>query len=367
MNHLFLEQINPIVSKKIIIYGAGWQGKDCAKRLIEMNSNAVYKILCFVDADKNKQGKEIFGIPVISPNELEKYERNIDIVVTPVRHIISIICFLQDIGFTNIFYTVKFGIGFIQHAAFSHQNVIANRKKYDNILQECKDKIEIVRNSLSDKRSVEVFEAKLKSNFYGEHAEIELLNEPNQYFPRDIINLSDSEVFVDCGAFDGYTTIYFCNRVNYKYGFIYSFEPEPSQFLLTKESLNNRYKIENFEIFNYGVFNSEKELSFKINGDSSKICDDGDVKIQTISLDKFFSNQRHIPTYIKMDIEGAEMEALEGCEKIIDEFNPKFAVCAYHKITDIFEIPYFFIKNPKKYKVYLRQHSNVAETVCYAI
>lgn len=45
------------------------------------------------------------------------------------------------------------------------------------------------------------------------------------------------------------------------------------------------------------------------------------------------------PTFIKMDIEGSEQEALKGCKRILKELKPKLALCVYHKPEDLFEIP----------------------------
>jgi hypothetical protein len=72
--------------------------------------------------------------------------------------------------------------------------------------------------------------------------------------------------------------------------------------------------------------------------------------------------------YIKMDIEGWEMNALKGAENLIKTLKPKLAICVYHKPNDFLEI-YNYIKelNPN-YKIYLRHYTEgVVETVMYFI
>jgi hypothetical protein len=87
-----------------------------------------------------------------------------------------------------------------------------------------------------------------------------------------------------------------------------------------------------------------------------------------VSLDDFLSEkeQREI-TYIKLDIEGAELEALKGMKKIIATCKPKLAICIYHKPTDLWTIPLFIRSLNPSYKLYIRQHDRVHETVCYAL
>lgn len=73
-------------------------------------------------------------------------------------------------------------------------------------------------------------------------------------------------------------------------------------------------------------------------------------------------------SYIKMDIEGAELKALEEARNTIVNYKPKLAICVYHKPEDIIEIPLYIHKIVPEYRFYLRHHSKTAEeTVLYAI
>lgn len=72
-------------------------------------------------------------------------------------------------------------------------------------------------------------------------------------------------------------------------------------------------------------------------------------------------------TFIKMDIEGAEMEALEGAQKTIERCKPKLAISIYHKEDDLWEIPYYILKKYPWYKIYIRHYAlTTNETVMYA-
>lgn len=101
--------------------------------------------------------------------------------------------------------------------------------------------------------------------------------------------------------------------------------------------------------------------------DASHVSEkEGEYVIDVVALDEIVYDKR--PTFIKMDIEGAEQEALGGCERILKEFKPKLAVCVYHKPEDLFEIPIFIKKANPKYQLFLRQYANSrTETVLYAL
>ena len=73
-------------------------------------------------------------------------------------------------------------------------------------------------------------------------------------------------------------------------------------------------------------------------------------------------------TFIKMDIEGAELEALRGAESIIRKQRPKLAICVYHKPEDIWTIPMYILSLQNDYRLFLRHYSfGDTETVLYAI
>jgi len=73
-------------------------------------------------------------------------------------------------------------------------------------------------------------------------------------------------------------------------------------------------------------------------------------------------------TFIKMDIEGSELEALKGAQNQIKVNKPKLAICVYHKETDLITIPQFILSLNPDYKLYLRHYGNFStELVLYAL
>ena len=183
-----------------------------------------------------------------------------------------------------------------------------------------------------------------------------------QYFPSGILEFSENEVFVDAGAFDGDTIEIFVEKTKDRgYKKIYAFEPDNTNY-----SKLAKRKIMNLEIHNKGIYSCNSILKFIDNmGGSSKLDNGGEVEVEVVSLDEM--NLKDLPTFIKMDIEGSELEALKGAKEIIKNNKPKLAICIYHKLEGLWEIPLFVKELVPEYKFYIRNYtSNFGEIVLYA-
>jgi hypothetical protein len=100
-------------------------------------------------------------------------------------------------------------------------------------------------------------------------------------------------------------------------------------------------------------------------GPESKICKIGDINIEVASIDDTIKSD---VTFIKMDIEGAEYQAIIGAGKIIKRCKPKLAISIYHNPNDLWELPILIHNINPKYKFYLRHYSFAEnDTVLYAL
>lgn len=189
-----------------------------------------------------------------------------------------------------------------------------------------------------------------------------------QYFD-DMIEIGEDEVFLDCGGYDGYTSFRFAELSNSKYQKIYIAEPDEKNISIMENSSD--FSALNAEILPVAVWHKKEILHFKSgNLQSSKVDTEGDSSINADSLDHLFSDKSlaDLPTFIKMDIEGSELNALKGAEKIILKRKPKLAISVYHKPEDIIEICDYLMCLVPEYKFYLRHYSTgLDETVLYAI
>lgn len=193
--------------------------------------------------------------------------------------------------------------------------------------------------------------------------------EGRQYFDLPYLTYEEDEVFVDGGSCDGMSSVRFAEECKGRYKKIYCFEPDRKN----RERLEQNFvlrDIQSYEIISKGLWNENKELSFAANGtaDSRIVTTEGNnvVKIGAASLDEILNGER--ASFIKMDVEGAEYEALEGAENTIIKYKPKLAICVYHKPEDIWNIPGLILSMRSDYKLYFRHYSDGdTETVLYAL
>ena len=194
------------------------------------------------------------------------------------------------------------------------------------------------------------------------------------YYEDSFIALGDNEIFVDGGAYTGDSAEQFLNKIGNTGGHVYSFEPDGENF---NKAVSRLSANPNVTIAQKGLWSSETELIFtqqtaKNKAGSSFVFNPGGTaehRVPVISLDRYFAGKavNELPTFIKMDIEGAEKEALIGAAEIIKRRKPKLAICAYHKAEDIYELPRAILGIRSDYRFALRQHGHGCfDTVLYA-
>lgn len=114
------------------------------------------------------------------------------------------------------------------------------------------------------------------------------------------------------------------------------------------------------------MWDNEDVLSFSMTADGqSKIIEGKEAQIKVSTIDKEIDEKVSL---IKMDIEGAEMKALLGAKRVIQDSHPVLAICIYHSNDDLWQIPLWIKDNFPEYKLYVRAHSDTgAEIVLYAV
>jgi FkbM family methyltransferase len=189
------------------------------------------------------------------------------------------------------------------------------------------------------------------------------------YYEDGFIELQHGEVFIDAGARDGDTVLQFIDKMKdagKTYKKIYAFEPSPINYSATVERLS---QIRDIEIVQKGLWSCEMEMPFseqeQFCGASSFVIEpfgSNRISVPVTSLDLFFKDAApcDLPSFIKMDIEGSENEALKGAANIIKLAKPKLAICAYHKTEDIYELPQTILGIRDDYKLALRAPVNIA-------
>jgi len=203
------------------------------------------------------------------------------------------------------------------------------------------------------------------------HLDIDGLPRPvahEQYFPDDLFQLTPDEAFVDCGAYDGDTIKALVRQRGASFGPIESFEPDPDNLrkLNYAVSLLPAHIRAKVRVHPCAVGSRTQTLRFNAEGKASSSVGEGTLEVNCVDLDHYLSDRK--PTFIKMDIEGFEPEALAGATRTIRRHVPILAICCYHLQDHLWRLPLLMRSLSEEYRLFLRPHDLAAwDLVCYAV
>ena len=170
---------------------------------------------------------------------------------------------------------------------------------------------------------------------------------------ESFLNLSDSESFLDLGAYNGDTVAEFIAQTK-GYKKIIAVEPDVKTFKKLKQNTEN-YK--NIICQNICISNHCEIANFGMRGGRNSGSFLGDTKARFITVDSLLNGQE--ASFIKMDIEGEEKNAVQGAKDTILEFKPKMQIACYHRTEDLFSIPREVFKIRDDYKLYMRHFKSL--------
>ncbi|MEM9399346.1 MAG: FkbM family methyltransferase [Verrucomicrobiota bacterium] len=311
------------------------------------------EVYAFVD-DFSAPG-ECLGRPVVTRQQLDK-----DCLVVGcsiVGRPLTARKLLTDDGFRNLDYYA--------FSRFSNLDLleISYWKGFEKDYQDYYADYQNLRKKFADSESLETFDKLVNfrltynldfMNGFTRRAE-------DQYF-EDFLRLrQEGEIFVDAGGFDGESSLEFVKRCPNHHGIIV-LEPDLDNRKKAQGALDHLSPI---RFIAAGLWNEKCVLKLRSQGSSSTIADDGDYEIQVDRLDDLIEQQ---VTFIKMDIEGAEREALLGASNTILTQHPTLAVCVYHRGDHYRVIPEIVLGIRDDYEIYLRHYTEgFTETVMFFV
>ena len=337
-------------SRYVVFYGCG----AIFSSIVDTWQEYVGRPIDFCcDSDPDKWGRSYCGAKCLSPQELLEIKSECAVFVT-IGKFQPVFNFLRSEGFPSVHLIYKYDL--VASAFLDEQDneVVA-------------DQIRLARSAFSDQRSLQVFDTILKRALGGDQ-DIELMpsiSDPNQYFAPDIVRLSDKECYVDIGAYDGDTVAHFIAAIQGQFESIHAFELDPTNYRQLTENVRRMPHHDRIKTMNLGIWDRECDINFSV-GKSQSTVGVGQNSAHVVPLDAVLANQR--VSFIKMDIEGAELHALSGARNLIATQKPKLAICVYHHISHLWKIPTYIRKLIPDHKLFLRHYTNLEyETVCYAV
>lgn len=349
---------------KLVLFGAGKLGRKTLSGL----RNLGIEPLAFADNNPNLWGNEIDGIKVLSLKDaIEKYGQKAAFVITIWRanDPAAMTIRLQQLRNMRCEKVVPFNYLFWKYAdEFLPYYGIDQPHKIVEQASSVKKAFQLMADEASQKEFITQVKWRLHGNF-------DVFSVPVQqgiYFPIDLFYLKNNEVFIDCGAFIGDTVSSFLERQPSFIGHIVAFEPDPLNFqkLFEYISLLPVKDKEKIELFPYAVGDIKTKIPFIATGSVESSIGSGDSEVNCVTLDETVAFLH--PTYVKMDIEGFEVNAISGGQKIIKNDTPILSISIYHRQNHLWEIPNLISSFSDQYQFYIRSHDfDGWDLVCYAV
>lgn len=324
----------------------------------EYVNSALYEYSRDVTAyiDDFTEGVEFLGKPVISSKDTPSGEIVVSCVVDGKP--LTALNRLRTCGIVNVI--DYFALSALEPQLFPPPDFCKNNRKD---ISENRNKYLWLRDIFEDPISLKTLEdiVAFRYSFNLNYMTSFSFRINEQYF-ESFVSLSENEVFVDGGGFDGETTKEFIKKVP-KYGKIYFFEPFMEMLNIAERKLSS---YPNVNFFQKALYDKKEVLSFDTTkGSASSISSEGNHIVEAVRLGDIIHGKIG---FVKLDIEGAELKALKGAEKTIVKYRPKIAVCVYHNQEHFWKIPEYLLKLNKAYKVYLRHYTEgILETVTYFV
>ena len=343
-----------LCQKGVLVFGAGAFGRSVVDLLARSGIIPAW----IVDSKKQYWETTINNIPVFPPETLEK-AKNMYVVLTSgwAREMYSM-CMLHDAK--NILLPMNLPVNVITNSAIGYK------------LEEIDSQEDIVRlyQILSDKLSRDTFKALIAYNVTLDNAYFSQCMKDNIYFPSDIdIDISN---FVDAGAYTGDTFESWVQAIDPSViNSYYGFEPGPNYSFLEKK-INLLQTVVAAKIYNIALGNSRTQIALRDELCQTLSLTSSDNTVLSSCSCTFDKLDSIMPgekiTYIKMDVEGWELQLMEGALSIITEQRPALAISVYHKRDDWWKLPLWLHDKKMDYTFYFRHYAPTwSDTVCYAI
>jgi FkbM family methyltransferase len=320
--------------------------------------------VAIVDNNPSMQGKTVANVAVVAPQEAIRRHPNAAYVAsifthTPLRRQLSSLGASRVISYAQLFH--RYPSAFLPYFAVDDPAAIVEQA----------DAVHRAAGIWADEESVALYRAILGWFITLDSDTVPPpLPAADTYFP-DVLRLREDEVFVDCGAFDGDTILAYAAACGGRYGTIAALEPDPQTFRRLQARVG---ALDRVVPMNAAAGARRGQMPFVASGALSShavsagaegLGGTGDViDVELVTLDDLSPR----PTYVKMDIEGFEREALEGARGLLSAGDTAFAVTLYHRMSDLWQLPLFIRDCAPSLRLFLRHYAeDWAETICYAI
>lgn len=369
----YKEYVENIQSRKVVIFCAG---NRCLEILREYFLYPFNDIAFICDNDSRKWGNKIFNIEICNPNRL-KNEPDDYVVLVAVYNDFILKRIMQQLAEMKVrnYYSATILMFSNQIERFTPEG---NPKYHEintfKIINSHREQINKVREFLKDEKSKWIYDQFVEKVKYNIKDYSDIADDLYEhYFSDGIFQYKKDEILIDGGSFDGDDTIWFDNLLlqqGLRLKKSLCFEPDTNNFGNTYRNLEKYYntralldgcrqcaEAERFTVFKAGLYEKQCGIGFYEYGAHSSRFTDGEStsSVNAVKLDDIAANENI--SFIKFDLEGADVPALRGAEETIKRCKPKLALSIYHNIEDLWEIPLMVKAMVPEYQLFIRHHT----------
>ena len=342
--------------KKIVLYGMG----DGAEKIKSVLDSRGIEIADIMASDGFVRGQSFMGHRVKTLSEIEEeYGDGFLILICFGSKIPDVMEHIYEIAQKHELYAPNVPV--VGDGVFDLEYANAN-----------KDELQKVYKMLADEQSRKVFENVIRYKLSGNINYLKDCETPSDEM-FDLLKIGTEETVVDLGAYDGDTLIEFLNGTSMQFKKLYAMEPDNKNYRKLKRKL---YMIGSalLEAYNVGAWDEDTTITFDMRAGRGSTASSADrpsnsgterrraLRYRDIKMMKTDTMLRgDAATYIKIDVEGAEENALRGAKETIASFRPKLNIALYHRNEDMFRLPLLINELNKKYKFYMRHHPYVPD------
>jgi FkbM family methyltransferase len=335
--------------RPIVMYGTG----DGADKILDVMQRYSLKPVTFTTSGDFGMNKTFRGYPVLPFEE----------TVRRFRDFIILICFGSD----NPEVLDKIYSLADKYEVYAPDLPVTGEGIYTpDYIEENKPKLDKVRKLLADEKSRQVFDGWLEYRLSGKLDVLESISDSREQM-MSLFKFKHNEFFIDAGAFKGDTVEEFLRLVKQhetpsvpKFDKIVAIEPDANNHMTIRRKFY-AYGSAIFIPINAAAWDKDEVVTFTVkSGRAGTVAKGGvgavkrrQVEIPGVKIDTLCSECK--PTYIKIDVEGAEAQVLAGARAVIIKHRPKILVSLYHRIEDMFELPLLLHSYFGRYKFYLRK------------
>lgn len=332
----------------IFLYGMG----DGAEKIMSVFKCKNIPCAGFFASDEFVRGQEFMGYKVHSLSEVEK----------AVDEFIIVLAF--GAGYRSLY--DKITEISKRHILLAPDVPVFGNGLFDlDFVKENSDKFTKVYDLLSDEKSRKTYADVINAKISGKISFLDRCTENKDNIFKDILRPEKDETYIDMGAYNGDTVLEYANLTDCSYGKIYAVEPDSRNF---KKLLKNTEALPRIECINAAAWSECTVLSFSDKSGRQSSLDPMKKQrikeVKAVTGDSICENA----SYIKMDVEGAEHEAVLGCEKSLRK-GAKLAAALYHRNEDMFDIPLLVNSINPRYRMYVRHELYIPswETNLYCV